>query len=304
MKPLSGFKFTFIVLILLPSLVVFSHFIVTSIIIQYFKSISTPLNVQQNLQYAKLAVDIFSFFEIIVFIIMIIVYPPYPAPYSAEKYFMERGYEAAVTEFNLVRRILYVAVPLLIFFTVINFLQPFLENFFPAKQFLLPVTDSIVFYSARGFVFLAVLAGILKMVFALSRKRFRLYYAKGCLSLIRKSKDEVEKMGYLIMGLNSYNSYLRRYLKLEIKDIKKIYSKLATLPDKDKDAAIEKITECFDSGDTLEPLRYLAQFKDADSDVLLAEEPLHEKIKTQVTYAVGIIPVALTILERVIQLRV
>lgn len=304
MKPLSGFKFTFIVLILLPSLVVVSHFIVTSVIIQYFKSISTPSNVQQNFQYAKLAVDVFSFFEIIVFIIMIIVYPPYPAPYSAEKYFMERGYEAAVTEFNLVRRILYVAVPLLIFFTVINFLQPFLENFFPAKQLLLPVTDSIVFYSARGFVFLAVLAGILKMVFALSRKRFRLYYAKGCLSLIKKSKDEVEKMGYLIMGLNSYNSYLRRYLKLEIKDIKKIYSKLATLPDKDKDAAIEKITECFDSGDTLEPLRYLAQFKDADSDILLAEEPLHEKIKTQVTYAVGIIPVALTILERVIQLRV
>jgi len=234
---------------------------------------------------------------------MIIIYPPYPAPYSAEKYFMERGYEVAVTEFNLVKKILYVAVPLLIFFTVINFLQPFLENFFPAKQFLSPVTESIVFYSARGFLFLAVLAGILKMVFALSRKRFRLYYAKGCLSLVKKSKDEVEKMGYLIMGLNSYNSYLRRYMKLEIKDIKKIYSKLATLPDKEKDAAIEKIIESFESGDTLEPLRYLAQFKDADSDVFLVEEPLHEKIKTQVTYAIGIIPVALTIIERVIQLR-
>ena len=93
---------------------------------------------------------------------MIIVYPPYPAPYSAEKYFMERGYEAAVSEFNFVRKILYVAVPLLIFFTIITFLQPFLENFFPAKEFLSPVTDSIVFYSARGFLFLAVLAGILK----------------------------------------------------------------------------------------------------------------------------------------------
>jgi hypothetical protein len=303
MKPLSGFRFTFIVLILLPSLVVVSHFLITSIIIQYFKNISTPSNVYQNLQYAKLSVDIFSFFEIVVFIIMIIVYPPYPAPYSAEKYFMERGYEAAVTEFNLVRRILYVAVPLLIFFTVINLLQPLLENFFPAKQFLSPVTDSIVFYSARGFLFLAVLAGILKMVFALSRKRFRLYYAKGCLSLVRRSKDEVEKMGYLIMGLNSYNSYLRRYLKLEIKDIKKIYSKLATLADKDKDAAIEKITGSFDSGDTMEPLRYLAQYRDADSDVLLVDEPLLDKIKTHVTYAVGIIPVVLTIIERATQLR-
>ena len=44
-------------------------------------------------------------------------------------------------------------------------------------------------------------------------------------------------MGYLIMALNSYNSYLRRYIKLEINDIKKIYSKLATLPDKEKDTA-------------------------------------------------------------------
>ena len=37
MRILSGFKFTFIVLILLPSLVVISHFLVTSVIIQYSK---------------------------------------------------------------------------------------------------------------------------------------------------------------------------------------------------------------------------------------------------------------------------
>ncbi len=117
-----------------------------------------------------------------------------------------------------------------------------------------------------------------------------------------KSNDEVEKMGYLIMGLNAYNSYLRRYIKLEIKDISRIYSKLTTLPDNEKDAAIAKIIKSFNSGDTLEPVRYLTSFKDPSSDVFLAEEPLQEKIKTQVTYAAGIIPVALTIIERVIKL--
>jgi hypothetical protein len=290
-------------LILLPSIVVIAHYLVTAVVIDYFRSISTPATVQQNLQHAKLAVDIFSLFEIIVFIVMIVIYPPYPAPYSAEKYFKERGYEAAVTEFNLVKKILYVSVPLLIFFTVINLLQPFLENFFPARQFIAPVTESIVFYSARGFLFLAVLAGILKMVFALGRKRFRLYYAKGCMALVKKSNDEVEKMGFLIMGLNSYNSYLRRYMNLQIKDIKKIYSKLATLPDVEKDASIAKIIESFDSGDTLEPLRYLTQFKDPESEVFLVEEPLFDKIKTQVTYAIGVIPVALTIIERLFAFR-
>jgi hypothetical protein len=303
MRLLSGFKFTFIVLILLPTIVVITHFLVTAVVIDYFRSISTLATVQQNFQHAKLAVDIFSFFEIIVFIVMIVIYPPYPAPYSAEKYFMERGYEAAVTEFNLVKKILYVSVPLLIFFTVINLLQPFLENFFPARQFISPITESIVFYSARGFLFLAVLAGILKMVFALARKRFRLYYAKGCMALVKKSNDEVEKMGFLIMGLNSYNSYLRRYMNLQIKDIKKIYSKLATLSDQEKDASIAKIIGSFDSGDTLEPLRYLTQFKDPESDVFLVEEPIFDKIKTQVTYAIGVIPVVLTIIERVFAFR-
>jgi hypothetical protein len=299
----SGVKFSLIVLILLPSVVVITHFLVTAVAIEYFRSISTPATVEQNLQHAKLTIDIFSFFEVIVFIVMIVIYPPYPAPYSAERYFKERGYEAAVTEFNLVKKILYIAVPLLIFLTVINLIQPFLENFFPTRQFIVPVTENIVFYSARGFLFLAVLAGILKMVFALGRKRFRLYYAKGCMVLVKKSKDEVEKMGYLIMGLNSYNSYLRRYINLQIKDVKKIYSKLATLPDRDKDESIAKIMESFDTGDTLEPLRYLTRFKDTESDVFLVEEPLFDKIKTQITYAIGVIPVLLTILERVFSFR-
>jgi hypothetical protein len=55
---------------------------------------------------------------------MVIIYPPYPAPFSIEKYFVKRGFESAVSEFELVRKILYVAVPLLIFFTVIDFLKP------------------------------------------------------------------------------------------------------------------------------------------------------------------------------------
>ncbi len=85
MKLLSGFKFTFIVLIVLPSIVVISHFLINTVIIDYFKSISTPATVQQNLEHAITVVQIFSTFQIIVFIIMIIIYPPYPAPYSAEK---------------------------------------------------------------------------------------------------------------------------------------------------------------------------------------------------------------------------
>jgi len=47
------------------------------------------------------------------------------------------------------------------------------------------------------------------MAFALSRKRFRLYFAKGCLSTSKNSNDEVEKTEFLIKGLNSYNIFKR-----------------------------------------------------------------------------------------------
>ena len=108
---------------------------------------------------------------------MVLIYPPYPAPFSIEKYLIKRGFESAVSEFELVRKILYVAIPLLIFFTVIDLLRPLFEQFV-SDEIVSMLTNIIVSYSARGFLFLTVLAGLLKMVFALSRKRFRLYFAK------------------------------------------------------------------------------------------------------------------------------
>jgi hypothetical protein len=122
---------------------------------------------------------------------MVLIYPPYPAPISTEKYFVKRGFESAVSEFELVRKILYFAIPLLIFFTVIEFLKPLIEQFV-SDEVVAMFTENIVFYSIRGFLFLTVLAGLLKAVFALSRKRFRLYFTKGCLSIAKNSNDEVE----------------------------------------------------------------------------------------------------------------
>ena len=233
---------------------------------------------------------------------MVLIYPPYPAPFSIEKYFVKRGFESAVSEFELVRKILYVAIPLLILFTVIEFLKPLIEQFV-SEEVVAMFTENIVFYSARGFLFLTVLAGLLKAVFALSRKRFRLYFAKGCLSIAKNSNDEVEKMEYVIKGLNSYNSFLKRHIKLEINEIKKIYSKITTLPSKEKIETINKIIYSFESEDTLEPVRCLSSLKDSKTELFLVEEPLAQKIKLQVTYALGIIPVILTVIQSVINFK-
>jgi hypothetical protein len=214
----------------------------TQVAIDYFKSISTADTIEQNLEYARLSVNLSSAIQIIVFMVMVVIYPPYPAPFSIEKYFVKRGFESAVSEFELVRKILYLAVPLLIFFTVIDLLKPLFEQFV-SDEIVSTFTENIIFYSARGFLFLTVLAGLLKMAFALSRKRFRLYFAKGCLSIAKNNDDEVEKMEYLIKGLNSHNSFLKRHIKLGVNEIKKIYSKITTLPAKEKIETINKIIQ-------------------------------------------------------------
>jgi hypothetical protein len=299
---LSGFQLTIIVLIVLPSALIISHYILDKVVLEYFKNISTMDTIKQNLEYARLSVNLFSAFQIIVFVVMVIVYPPYPAPFSIERYFIKRGFESAVSEFELVRKILYVAIPLLIFFTLIDLLKPLFEQFVSAEIVSL-LTDNIVFYSARGFLFLTVLAGLLKMVFALSRKRFRLYFAKGCLSIAKHSGDEVEKMEFLIKGLDSYNSFLKRHIKLEVNEIKKIYSKITTLPAKEKMDTVSKIIQSFESGDTLEPVRYLSTLHDDKTELFLAEEPLEKRIKLQVTYAAGIIPIILTVIQSIINFR-
>ncbi len=54
------------------------------------------------------------------------------------------------------------------------------------------------------------------------------------------------------------------------------------------------------SADTLELVQKLFQLHDVKTELYLTEEPLGQKIKLQVTYAAGIIPVILTIIQSVI----
>jgi len=87
-------------------------------------------------------------------------------------------------------------------------------------------------------------------------------------------------------------------IKLEINEIKKIYSKITTLPAKEKVDTVNRIIQSIESGDTLEPVRYLTWLKDTKR-VFFTEEPLEQKIKLQITYAAGIIPVILTVIQSV-----
>jgi len=61
-------------------------------------------------------------------------------------------------------------------------------------------------------------------------------------------EDDYKKIKYFLMGLNSYNKYLRRKLRLEIKDIKKIHSKFVYAKTTEKHEIIKSVRESVEVG--------------------------------------------------------
>ena len=73
-------------------------------------------------------------------------------------------------------------------------------------------------------------------------------------------EDDYKKIKYFLMGLNSYNKYLRRRLGLEIKDFEKIYSKFVYVQTAEKQETIKSNCEFVEAGDRMKLARYLSSF--------------------------------------------
>jgi hypothetical protein len=98
-----------------------------------------------------------------------------------------------------------------------------------------------------------------KVLFSILKKEFKLYFAKGCFEIVSKSTNAIEKLKYIIRGLDNYDAYLQRRLGLGINNLEKIYSKITSILDIHKDQSIELLSKSFES-DPLAPVRYLSEF--------------------------------------------
>jgi hypothetical protein len=313
----SARTFTIFVLIVLPSICIITTIFFPSII-----QIS-----QYYFQNGRIIASIIFYFQLSVFFIMLLAYPPHPAPIPTKNYFESRGYENAVFEYGYIIKILYVALPLLGFLAIVN--SSILESLFPLKSYLIEplqktygekLIGSIVGLLQILLLFIVV-AALLKIVFSVVRREFRLFFAKGCFRIIKneQKKNEVSQMKYFIMGLNSYNRYLRRHMKLQIANLKKIYSIVASSPIERKKEYMDGVAGAFESESELEPVRYLYSFsntirnellhepvpdkikedkiKDWENEGFLVEEPISGKIKEWGRFASVMVPVAITIVE-------
>lgn len=82
-----------------------------------------------------------------------------------------------------------------------------------------------------------------------ARKELGYYLAKTLFQTTTQEKEASKKAEYLIKATKLYDKYLRRTLNLEMNNAKKIYSKILSDPDVNKNESILTISESFESND-------------------------------------------------------
>jgi hypothetical protein len=286
---LSGRALPIFFLVILPILLLLSHYLIVEYAVPYvsFEDVKGQLTLRGPVTVVFI-VHFINGFQYGVFIAIFIAYPlyTYVYPYVCRKchkpYFKD-----IVIEFEFIKKILWIAIPLtFIFYYIIpvqnlHFLgipiprPPWDHDIGPYMAYvyrhLQPVIDVL------SLLQLMTSAGLIKMAFLLARKEFTLDYARGCIQLLSKKKDEVEKMKYLMTGLSSYNKYIRKRLKVSI-NFFEIYSKIINSPTNERSSSIQQICTAFE-GNKLEVISQLSTFFSLSKEQFLTEDSFRNKLQ-------------------------
>jgi hypothetical protein len=233
---------------------------------------------------------------------MLLIYPIYPAIFPTEDYFRKVGNCNAIFEYKMLKKTVYVLVPFFVFGLIFLITQRiFLQN--PLIEMMRFIPSSFIFYLFIIIIvpsFFIVGSALIKILFLISGRQFRYYFAKAYFSMLLKSEDDVEKMRYLIEVLNSYNKYLRRNLGLQIDDLKKVYSKFLSDSNINKNIAIEEFSSAFIDSDKLRLITCLSNLlKIENTELFLVREPLRKRLQDWATL-IGTVASALAAIVRAI----
>lgn len=167
-----------------------------------------------------------------------ILYGLYPALLPTEKFFKKHGYSNVLLEYQFLKIFNFIVITLMVILLLGGTSYGFK---FDVDNLL----NSFVGYLINSLLFISI-GGILRIVTQKSKKEFRFYFAKACCIIISEKKDDFDKMKYLALLLSSYNKYLEKNLKMEINDMKKIYSVILWKDKEIKNQIIKKICESLD----------------------------------------------------------
>jgi len=166
-----------------------------------------------------------------------------------------------------------------------------LEDTIYTLQYFVQSLYTIVFLLPTIPVFI-----LLKLLLEHARKQFRFYYAKACFNIINETKDETDNAGYLLLGLEWYNKFVKRATKLYAIDVETIYSKVISHSQLSNNQLLIYIKDLFHAEDEFKPLRHmltlLSGWKEGD---ILFKESLRTKIKESSDLLIPIVTVIITI---------
>jgi hypothetical protein len=274
---------TVIVVVVLPIILGFSTFILTNEsyqtqIITFFIGNFNDSSIGFQFFYSLTLV------QYVIFAAMLIFYPFYPLFYpfifSIENHLNRRNPKSALTEYEALKKIVYVLLPLF-FFTIALRISSGITEDNPLSALVLSIDEPAqsLFLSILGATLFAVASALLRITLLNSRKRFKFYLARLSFRAMPKVEDEIERVKYLVLGLGLYNKYIRRTLGLQINDLKVIYSKIIADAAVDRSYFIKELGTAFEDNDKLKPIRCLTRLFDAkDPERFLVKESVGKKL--------------------------
>lgn len=228
--------------------------------------------------------------------VVVIIYGVYPIIFTAEKYIKQKNCQDIAIEFEFIKKILFIGIPILIILTTTDQLFTYLQiNGYLISHYLLLYDFSFAILASSMAV---VIGALLRVSTQIIKKEFRFYLAKGyCIVASKKQEDDLDKIKYLFSSLDSYNKYLLRKMKFGIKNINNIYSDIIYADTKKKDEIIRSICEYF-GGDRLKLAIYLSTlYKIPDTEQFFIKESLVQKLRVIGAFLVAAIPVVISIIQ-------
>jgi hypothetical protein len=299
----SGRGLPIFVLIIFPSL--FMLFVTTVYYYVHLTSVYYEITTKQFVgpSYAIFLIKALVPFELAVIAVMFIGYPLYTYVYQyfGRKY-NRQYFTDVVLEYDCIKKVLWVAIPLLSIIWPLSIVYSLVVG---SIGHYMPVSiqdaDAAQYIKLiRLLLWLVVGAGLVKMVSLLMRKEFRFDVARGWVELVSKKKDEVEKMEYLLNGLDSYNKYIRKRLKTSI-NVFQIYSKIINSPTDERNESIRIIAKAFEI-DKLGVLNQLPK-EDRKKEQFSGRDALMLQIQQLGTIVGGLISAMIGIIGAVVQLQ-
>lgn len=246
--------------------------------------------------------------QFVIFVVMLILYPLYPFIPSIEDHLSKRDLKSALTEYQVLKKIVYALLPIFIFAVILSLIglgissvgagqatESSIQNNIgvistnitqgtQGKLLIDQLPYSGVTVSILSAVFLALASALLRIILLNRSKHFKFYLARLSFRALSRVEDDVERVKYLIDGLSFYNKYIRRILRLQIKDLKVIYSRIIADATVDKNRWMKELSQAFEDKDKLKPIRCLTGlFNVTDPEHFLVKESVVKKWEEMAT---------------------